>query len=156
MDLDRIERRILHELQHDGRLANVELAGRVGLSESPCLRRVRNLERRGVIEGYAATIDQRALGLSVTAFVLVTLDKQPDAASAGFESRVQAEPHIVECHATSGAHDYLMKVVARDMDHFSELMMQGILKFPGIRHVESSFSLGGIKRTRALPVPGRG
>ena len=152
MPLDRTERRILELLQHDGRLANVELAARVGLSESPCLRRVRNLERRGVISGYAALVDQRAVGLSVTAFVQVTLDKQPDAHTEAFHARVRGEPHIVECHATSGAHDYLMKVVARDIDHFSELVMQGILKYPGVRHVESSFSLGGIKRSGVLPV----
>ena len=153
MDLDRIDRRILRELQSDARLSNVELAGKVGLSESACLRRVRGLEERGVIDRYAASVDQRGLGLSVTAFVLVTLDKQADAGPS-FHSHVQAEQHIVECHATSGAHDYLMKVVARDIDHFSDLMMQGILKFPGIRHVESSFSLGGIKRAGPLPVPG--
>lgn len=154
MSLDRTERKILELLQHDGRIANVELAARIGLSESPCLRRVRNLERRGVISGYAALVDQRAVGLSVTAFVQVTLDRQTDAEADAFRVRVDAEPHIVECHATSGTHDYLMKVVARDMDHFSELVMQGILKYPGVRHVESSFSLGGIKRSGELPVVG--
>ena len=154
MSLDRTERKILELLQHDGRIANVELAARIGLSESPCLRRVRNLERRGVISGYAALVDQRAVGLTVTAFVQVTLDRQTDAETDAFHVRVDAEPHIVECHATSGTHDYLMKVVARDMDHFSELVMQGILKYPGVRHVESSFSLGGIKRSGVLPVVG--
>ena len=154
MTLDRTERRILEALQQDGRLANVDLAARIGLSESPCLRRVRNLERQGVIEGYAAIIDQRSLGLSVTAFVLVTLDKQPDVETDGFHACVLAEPHIVECHATTGSHDFLMKVVARDIDHFSVLMMQGILKFPGVRHVESSFSLDVAKRSGVLPVAG--
>lgn len=147
-----MERSILQTLQSEGRLPNTELAERVGLSASPCLRRVRNLERRGVIEGYAARLDQRAVGLSVTAFVLVTLNKQSNVDSDSFQAEVLDEPHIVECHATSGTHDYLMKVVARDIDHFSELVMQGILKFPGVRHVESSFSLGGIKRFGALPV----
>ena len=152
MALDRVERRILEALQRNGRMANVELAGRVGLSESPCLRRVRSLERSGVIDGYAAILDQRALGLSVAAFVLVTLEKQTDAQTQDFHARIRDEPHIVECHATSGSHDYLMKVVARDIEHFSELMMQGILKYPGVRHVESSFSLGEVKRSYALPV----
>ena len=152
MSLDGTESRILRLLQEQGRMPNVELATAIGLSESPCLRRVRHLEQRGVIEGYAAVVDQRAIGLSVAAFVLVTLEGQTDAETADFHAQVRAEPHIVECHATSGAHDYLMKVVARDIDHFSELMMQGILKYPSVRHVESSFSLGQIKRSGVLPV----
>ena len=152
MRLDRTERKILQLLQHDGRLANVELAARIGLSESPCLRRVRNLERQGVIGGYAALVDQRAVGLTVTAFVQVTLDKQPDAQTDAFHARVRAEPHIVECHATSGTHDYLMKVVARDMDHFSELVMRDMLGYPGVSNLESSFSLSEIKQSGPLPV----
>lgn len=151
MQLDQAERKILRLLQSDGRLSNVELADRVGLSESPCFRRVKQLEKAGVIRGYAAVVDQRLLGLEVTAFVLVTMEKQPDAATEAFIERVQAEEHIIECFATSGPHDYLMKVVARNIDHFSELCMQRILKFPGVMHVESSFSLKEIKHSRVLP-----
>lgn len=151
MDLDPTERQILRLLQSDGRLSNVALAGRVGLSESPCFRRVKQLERSGLIKGYAAVVDQRLLGLEVTAFVLVNMEKQPDAATEAFIAAVGAEEHIVECYATSGPHDYLMKVVARSIDHFSELCMQRILKFPGVHHVESSFSLKEIKHSRVLP-----
>lgn len=151
MDLDPTERRILRELQSNGRMSNVDLAGRIGLSESPCFRRVKQLEQSGLIKGYAAIVDQRLLGLTVTAFVLVTMEKQPDAATEAFIREVQAEDHIVECYATSGSHDYLMKVVARSIDHFSELCMQRILKFPGVMHVESSFSLKEIKHSRVLP-----
>ena len=151
MPLDRVERQILAALQRHGRLPNVELADRVGLSESPCFRRVKNLERRGVIQGYAAKVDQRALGLTVTAYVHLTLEKRPEQRT-DFHQRVQDEPHIVECHAMSGSHDYLMKVVARDMDHFSELVMGSILRYPGVSNVESSFSLAEIKQSRALPV----
>ena len=132
-------------------MSNVELADRIGLSESPCFRRVRNLERGGVIRGYAADVDQRALDLSVTAFVLVTLEKQPDARTGELHDRIRDEPHIVECHAMSGRHDLIMKVVARDIDHFSELVMQGVLRYPGVLHVESSFSLGAVKESRVLP-----
>ena len=132
-------------------MSNVELADRIGLSESPCFRRVRNLERTGVIEGYAAVVNQRALGYTVTAYVLATMEKQPGIDIDEFHSRVAAEPHIVECHAMSGSHDYIMKVVARDIDHFSELVMQGILRYPGVLHVESSFSLREVKHSRALP-----
>lgn len=151
LDLDQTERAILRLLQQDGRLSNVALAERVGLSESPCYRRVRQLEQAGVISGYAAVVDQRRLGLDVTAFVLVTMEKQPDAATQAFLAAVHAEEHIVECYATSGSHDYLMKVVARSIDHFSELCMQRILKFPGVMHVESSFSLKEVKHSRVLP-----
>jgi Lrp/AsnC family transcriptional regulator, leucine-responsive regulatory protein len=151
MKLDQTERRILRLLQDNGRMSNVELAEQVGLSESPCLRRVRQLESSGLIKGYAAMVDQRLLGLEVTAFVLVTMEKQPDAATEAFIAAVQAEDHIIECFATSGSHDYLMKVVARSIDHFSELCMQRILKFPVVMHVESSFSLREIKHSRVLP-----
>lgn len=152
MKLDAAEREILRLLQRHGRMSNVELAERVGLSESPCFRRVRQLEESGLIKGYAAVVDQRLLGLEVTAFVLVTMEKQPDAATESFIAAVQNEAHIVECYATSGSHDYLMKVVARSIDHFSELCMQRILKFPGVMHVESSFSLKEIKHSPGLPV----
>jgi Lrp/AsnC family transcriptional regulator, leucine-responsive regulatory protein len=151
MALDQTERAILRLLQQDGRLSNVALAECIGLSESPCYRRVRQLEQAGVIRGYAAVVDQRRLGLDVTAFVLVTMEKQPDAATQAFLAAVEAEEHIVECYATSGSHDYLMKVVARTIDHFSELCMQRILKFPGVMHVESSFSLKEVKHSRVLP-----
>ena len=154
MPLDRIERQVLDLLQENGRMSNVELAESIGLSESPTFRRVKNLEQRGVIERYAAVVDQRALGFTVTAFVLVNMEKQPDARIDDFHARVDAEPHIVECHAMSGSHDYIMKVVARDIDHFSELVMQGILKYPGVLHVESSFSLSEIKHSRVLPTSG--
>lgn len=149
--MDQTEKRILRILQADGRLSNVALAEQVGLSESPTFRRVRQLEATGVITGYAALVDQRKLGLEVTAFVQVTMERQPDSATEAFHACVAAEEHIIECHAMSGSHDYLMKVVARNMDHFSEICMQRILKFPGVQHVESSFSLKEIKHSRVLP-----
>ena len=149
--MDQTERTILTELQADGRMSNVELAERIGLSESPTFRRVRQLEKAGVIEGYAALVDQRKLGLDVTAFVLVTMEKQPDATTEAFHAAVETEAYIIECQAMSGTHDYLMKVVARNIDHFSEICMQRILKFPGVLHVESSFSLKTIKHSRVLP-----
>ena len=151
MKLDDAERKILTALQRDGRITNAELAREVGLSESPCFRRVKALEKGGIIEGYAARVDRRSLGLAVTAFVEVRMDRQPDAATEAFLGHVRAEPHIVECHATSGSHDYLMKVVARSIDHFSDLCMNRILKYPGVSHVQSSFSLDEIKIGSVLP-----
>jgi len=152
MEFDSTECQILRLLQLDGRMTNVQLAERVGLSESPCFRRVKQLEEAGVISGYAARVDQRRLGLPVTAFVQVTMERQPDRATDAFLARVREEEHIIECHAMSGAQDYLMKVVARSIDHFSELCMDRILKYPGVLHVESAFSLKVVKQARALPV----
>ena len=152
MSLTRADRDILGILQCEGRLSNVELAQRIGLSESPCFRRVRRLEDSGLIAGYRAELDQRLLGLQVTAFVQVSLDKHDDNLQAAFIEEVRGEPHIVECHAMSGSHGFLLKVLARSMDHFSELSMQRILKFPGVVNIESNFSLQAIKHAGPLPV----
>ena len=152
MKLDKSEKEIVSLLQTDGRMSNVELADRVGLSESPCYRRVRALEEAGVIDGYSARINQRSVGLQVTAFVLVSLEKQDDRKQKSFLAQVEAEEHIVECHAMSGSHDFLLKVVARSMDHFSELSMERILKFSGVKNIESNFSLKAVKDSGLLPV----
>ncbi len=152
--LDSAETAILRVLQSRGRMSNVELAELVGLSESPCFRRVKSLEERGVISGYRAQLDQRALGLQVTAFVLLNLEKQDDRKQRAFLASVEAEEHIVECHAMSGSHDYLLKVVARSMEHFSQLSMERILKFPGVTNIESNFSLLAVKENAGLPVGG--
>lgn len=152
MKFDKSEREILLALQSQGRISNVELAERIGLSESPCFRRVKALEEGGVISGYSARLNQRALGLQVTAFVLVNIEKQDDSKQRAFLAQVEAEDHIVECHAMSGSHDYLLKVVARNMDHFSELSMQRILKFSGVVNIESNFSLLAVKENAGLPI----
>ena len=152
MKLDASERKILSALQAEGRISNVDLAERVGLSESPCFRRVKALEEAGVIEGYGARLNQRSLGLQVTAFVLVSLEKKDDRKQRDFLTQVEVEEHIVECHAMSGSHDFLLKVVARSMDHFSELAMERILRFPGVGNLESNFSLVAVKEQAPLPV----
>ena len=143
---------ILRTLQQRGRISNTELAEIIGLSESPCLRRVRGLEEQGVIRGYRAQLDQRRIGLQVTAFVQVQLAKHDDGKTRAFLECVGEEPHIVECHAMSGAYDYLLKVVATSMDHFSAIAMEGILRFPGVQDIESSFSLRTIKQDAPLPL----
>ena len=150
--MDKTEAKILHALQEDGRLPNVALAEKVGLSESPTLRRVKQLEEQGLIRRYVALLDQRQLGLQVTAYVSVRMEKQPDDEHQEFHQCVAEEPHIVECHAMSGGFDFLMKVVTRDMDHFADLVMQEILKYPGVAQVESSFSLRSIKQSHQLPI----
>lgn len=150
--MDSQEQKILDTLQNNGKVSNAQLAEIIGLSESPTFRRVKSLEEQGLIEKYVALLNPRMLGLQVTAFVSVRMDRQPDDNWSDFHSNVAEEPHIIECHAMSGAYDFLMKVVARDMDHFSDLVMQGILKFPGVAHVESSFSLKALKHSHKLPI----
>jgi Lrp/AsnC family leucine-responsive transcriptional regulator len=152
MELDKTERDILRILQTEGRISNVVLSERIGLSESPCFRRTRQLEDSGIITGYSACLDQRLLGLQVTAFVQVSLGKKDEEITRQFISSVEQEEHIVECHAMSGAYDYLLKVVTRSMDHFSEVSMQRILRFPGVQDIESHFSLKEIKLSQSLPL----
>ena len=150
--MDKAEREILRVLQADGRISNVDLAEEVGLSESPCFRRTKQLEENGTIMGYSACVDRRLIGLQVTAFVQVSLGKKSERETQNFISEVEQEAHIVECHAMSGSYDYLLKVVARSMDHFSELSMQRILKFPGVQDMESHFSLKEVKLSQSLPL----
>ena len=146
------ERRILAELQRDGRVSNVELAGRVGMSESPCLRRVRTLEEAGVIAGYHAQVDRRRLGLDVLAFVQVGLDQRSETDTEAFLQAVRREPRIIAGYAMSGSHDYMLKVVARSMDDFSDLTMRTILRWPGVQNVSSTFVMEEIKESSELPL----
>ena len=152
MKLEKQEEIILRVLQEHGRISNIELAERIGMSESPCYRRVKSLEEAGVIAGYGAKIDRRKLGLQVTAFILVTVESQEDDRLSEFFDAVSTEESIVECHAMAGAHDYLLKAVAKSMDHFSDLVMKRILKIPGVKNVESNFSLRVIKEAAPIPV----
>ncbi len=151
MKFDPAERKILTLLQRDGRMPNNKLAEHVGLSESPCFRRVKQLEQAGVITGYVALTDQRLLGLDITAFVQVTMKDHTNYDEAAFGQCINDEPHIIECHAMSGSYDYLMKVVANNMDHFSDIAMERILKYPGVKSIESSFNLKAMKNSHALP-----
>ncbi|ALO47402.1 Lrp/AsnC family transcriptional regulator [Pseudohongiella spirulinae] len=155
MQLDRTEREILRILQQEGRISIVELASRISLSESPTFRRVKALENAGVINAYSARLDQRKIGLQVTAFVQITLDKGDKSTLRTFLAQVEAEEYIVECHGMSGSCDYLLKVVATNMDHFSELCMQRILNFAGVKNIESQFSLWAVKQDAPLPIAGK-
>ncbi|MBB6523665.1 Lrp/AsnC family transcriptional regulator [Pseudoteredinibacter isoporae] len=146
------EKAILAALQREGRMSNVELAQQVGLSESPCFRRVKQLEDDKVITAYCAVVDQRRLGLEVTAFVQVDLEQGSEADTDDFMDAVRAEEYITECYAMSGEYDYLLKVVARNIDHFGEISMKRILKFPGVKNIVSSFNLLEVKNTRQLPL----
>jgi len=146
------ERKILHLLQQEGRISNVELAARVGLSESPCLRRVKQLEDARVITGYAAHVDRRKVGLDVVAFIQVHLDQRTESVTQKFVTAVRDEPRIVECYAVSGAYDYLIKAVARNLDEFSDLAMRRILRFPGVKDITTGFVLEDVKEPSPLPL----
>ena len=144
-DLDLTDQKILTVLQADGRISNTELSHKVGLSESPCLRRVRNLEEDGVIAGYSALLDHRKLGLEMVAYVQVNLDQRTEADTNAFVQAVRKAPWIVECVAISGTHDYLLRVAARNIDHFGELILKQLLRFPGVTDVESNLVLASSK-----------
>lgn len=152
MKLDSADRKILRQLQAEGRLPNVELASRVGLSESPCLRRVRRLESGGVIKGYRAEVDPRKLGLDIIAFILVNLNQTSEADSEKFFAAVQREPSIIECHAMTGNYDYLLKVAAANLEAFADIAMQRILHFPGVSGISTGFVLKAVKTGGGLPV----
>ena len=150
--LDEIDRRILGELQRNGRLTNQELAARVGVSPSPCWRRVRVLEEAGVIRGYAALVDSGALGLRVSVFINVTLERQEEKALTVFEGAVAEWPEVMECYLMTGDADYLLRVVVADLAAYERFLMQKLTKIPGIASIKSSFALRTVRYRTDLPV----
>jgi Lrp/AsnC family transcriptional regulator, leucine-responsive regulatory protein len=159
IELDKTDRKILSILQSDGRLSNQEVAERVSLSPSPCLRRIKNLEEAGVIRQYVALLDADKIGLGLLAYVNVRLDKHNDVPAGGarsprtdFAASVLNWPEVVACYAMTGEMDYLLRVHVEDMEHFSRFMMDTLLKHPAVLDVKSSFALQRIKETTALPL----
>lgn len=155
ISLDRIDIAILDVLQRDGRLPNAELAERIGLSASACLRRVQRLERAGVIVGYAARLEPAALGLGLTAFVRVQLEKHGSASIDAFAIAVADWDEVVACHALTGDMDYLLQVVVEDLDHFQRFLLDRLLNASGVADVNSSFVLRTVKPATGLPLPPR-
>lgn len=150
--MDNYDQRILEILQQEGRISNQKLAERVGLSASPCLRRVQKLNDDGVIERTVAQLDRQKLGLSILAFVHVSLvDHRPETLKR-FDGIVTCAGEILECHALSGQYDYLLKVVTRDMAHFEHFMTHDLLAGRGVNSANTSFVLSQRKNTTALPV----
>ena len=150
--LDRTDRRILEQLQADGRLSNQELAERVLLSPSPCLRRVRALERSGVIQRYAAMLDPLRVGLELLAYVSVKLEKRGKMPVDQFTRAVQSWPEVITCFSMTGDMDYLMRVQVEDLAHYSRFIMDKLLKQPGVIDIRSNFVLERVKETSALPL----
>lgn len=150
--IDRTDRRLLELLQADGKLSNIELAERVALSPSPCLRRVRALEEAGVIRQYVALLDPGRVGLGLLAFVNVKLEKRGSMPVAEFAQAVQRWPEVVACYSMTGDMDYLLRVHVEDLDHYSRFVMDKVLKQPAVIDVKSNFVLERIKDTTALPL----
>jgi Lrp/AsnC family leucine-responsive transcriptional regulator len=152
-ELDRIDLLLLAELQRDGRVPNAELAERVHLSASACLRRVQRLERDGVIAGYRAELDPERLGLGLHAFVRVQLRQHDPQTVEAFARSVNEWDEVVACNALTGDMDYLLQVMVRDLDHFSRFLLDRLLGQAGVEDVNSSFVLRTVKPMHGLPLP---
>lgn len=150
--LDRYDIAILRALQDDARLTNLELAERIGLSSAPTWRRVRRLEEQGYITGYRAELDRRKVGLGVLAFVRVDAERNNAAATRALEEAIRRVPEVVACHYISGAGTFELHVMATDLDAYSRLAMDTLLKLPNVKDLHTSFSLGEVKSGGALPL----
>ncbi|UVE69230.1 Lrp/AsnC family transcriptional regulator [Burkholderia pyrrocinia] len=150
--LDAIDRRILRALQQNSNQTNAELAQRAGLSATPCLRRVHLLEEQGVIDAYVALLNPAAVDLRFTAFVRVTLERQDKATVERFAREMEQAPEVLECHLMAGSYDYLLRVIARDLDDYQRFQMETLTQIEGVRNVETEIPLKRIKQTVRLPI----
>ena len=152
MTIDRIDRRILALLQEDGRMTNVDLAERVGLTAPPCLRRVRSLEQSGVIRGYHAQCDPAALGYPITVFAMVSLRSQAEQDLAAFEKHVAGIPEVRECHMLNGEIDFILKIVAADLESFQRILTTHLTAAPNVASVKSSLTIRTAKSSPGVPI----
>jgi Lrp/AsnC family leucine-responsive transcriptional regulator len=150
--LDSTDCRILEVLQRNSRIANIDLAREVNLSPSPCLRRVRNLEAQGYIRQYVTLLDPAATGLPVSVFVQVSLERQVDDALETFEQAIVERPEVMECYLMTGDSDYLLRVVAPDLDAFQRFLLDHLTRIPGVASIKSSFALKQVSYRTALPL----
>ena len=150
--LNGIDYKILKYLQSNARLTNIELSEHINLSQSPCLRRVRNMETSGVIKGYVALVDQNTVGLPVSVFVNVRLEKQIERALEVFEETVQNWSEVMECYLMTGDSDYLLRVVASDLVAYERFLMDKLTRVPGVASINSSFALKQVTYKTALPI----
>jgi DNA-binding Lrp family transcriptional regulator len=150
--IDAVDRQILHDLQEDGRITNVDLAKRAGISAPPCLRRVRGLEEAGIIKGYHADIDADALGYSVNVFAFVGLTSQAESDLQDFEEMVSAWPQVRECHMLMGETDFVLKIVARDWDDFQKFLTSKLTPATNVSHVKTALSIRSAKNLPGVPI----
>lgn len=151
--MDAKDRQIVRLLQEDGRLTNQDLAERVGLSPSPCLRRVRQLEQAGVIQGYAAIVDQRLYGLPVTAFVRVRLERHARDLVQHFEEAIRQLDEVMDCHLLTGDADYLLRVIVPDLEAYETFVRRKMHAIAGIASLDTTFAYGSVKNSRTFPRP---
>ena len=149
--MDATDRKIVRELQRNGRISNQDLADRVGLSPSPCLRRVRALEKDGVLKGYTALVDQEKYGLPIDVFVSISLESQRDEALKAFETAILRLDEVMECYLMTGSRDYLLRVVCDGLKSYERFTREQLARLPGVRSIESSFALGRVKGGGSLP-----
>jgi DNA-binding Lrp family transcriptional regulator len=152
MSIDRYDRAIVQRLQREGRMTNSALAEQVNLSESACLRRIRALEESGLIEGYAAVINQQQAGYPVSVFVSITLDRQEQADLRAFEEAVRKIPEVMECYLMTGDYDYLLRVIVADTADFERVHSKQLTRLPGVARVHSSVALRTVQKARELPL----
>lgn len=153
VEMDAKDWQILRALQRDGRMTNQDLAAEVNLSPSPCLRRVRLMEERGVITGYTAAADPKACGLAVSAFIRITLARHDLEAVGRFEARVQDIDEILDCHLLTGEADYLLRVLVADLDAYEDFVRNRLHRIPGIASISTSLVYGVVKQSRVFPAP---
>ncbi|NJM49672.1 MAG: Lrp/AsnC family transcriptional regulator [Sphingomonadales bacterium] len=153
LNLDPIDLKLLKELQADGRVTNVDLATKVGLTAPPCLRRMRTLEQSGVIKSYHAHIDPAALGYTITVFAMVSLKSQAEEDLRAFEDHVRALPDVRECHMLNGEIDFILKILARDLQSFQELLTSELTSAPNVSSVKTSLTIRTAKDEPGVPVP---
>lgn len=153
LNLDTIDLKLLQELQSDGRATNVDLANKVGLTAPPCLRRIRALEQSGVIKSYHADVDGPALGYSITVFAMVSLKSQAEEDLRAFEEHVAALPDVRECHMLNGEIDFILKIVARDLQSFQQLLTSKLTSAPNVSSVKTSLTIRTAKDAPGVPIP---
>ena len=152
IDLDYIDLKIISELQNNGDLSNLDLAARVGLSPSPCLRRVKLLQEAGVLKKKVTLVDAQKIGLDVSVFVQVTLERQIDENLTSFEDEIEKCPEVVECYLMTGESDYLLRVVVPDLQAYELFLKESLTRFPSVLNIKSSFALNQVKYSTALPL----
>jgi DNA-binding Lrp family transcriptional regulator len=150
--LDRIDRRILHDLQAEGRMTNVELSRRAGISAPPCLRRVRALEKAGLIKGYHAEVNAEALGFAVTVFAQVGLSSQAESDLKAFEAQMASYPEVRECHMLAGEADFLLRIVATDWDAYQRFLTTKLTPAPNVSHVKTALAIRSSKFEPGVPI----
>lgn len=152
MELSAIDRKILRALQEDGRMTIQAIADRVGLSASPCLRRIRQMERAGIIAGYSAVVEQKAVGLPVSVFISIKLERQRSHELDAFGAAISGWPEVMECYLMTGQFDFLLRVVCADLGAYEQFLRERLTQVEGVASIESSFSLGQVKVSRVLPL----